>query len=73
VQEEYPLLIALEAERWTLMPITATAEPEGDSSRTQMHASHLASLTIDERLTDLRLRDPNSSKNMVSVPWEDDE
>ena len=68
MQEEYPLLIALEAERWTLMPITATAEPEGDSSRTQMHASHLASLTIDERLTDL-----NSSKNMVSVPWEDDE
>ncbi|MDI3464686.1 MAG: hypothetical protein OJF50_003507 [Nitrospira sp.] len=69
MREEYPLLIALEADRWTLMPRTATAEPGGDSSRTMTHSSRLAALTIDDRLTDIRFRDSNSSKNMVSLPW----
>src|SRR5574337_1051436 len=73
VEEEHPLLIALEAERWTLMPRTAPAEPGVDSSSTKTQSSRLASLIIGDRLTDIRFRDPNSSKNMVSLPWEDAE
>ena len=73
MREEYPLLIALEVDRWTLMPRTAPAEPGVDSSLTKTHSSRLAALTIDGRQTASRLRDPNSSKNMVSLPWEDDE
>src|SRR6185437_11226638 len=73
VREEHPLLIALEADWWTLMPRTAIVEPGVDSSLTRTHSSRLAALTIDERLTDSRFRDPNSSKNMVSLPWEDAE
>jgi hypothetical protein len=55
------------------MPIAATAEPGVDSSITKRHSSRLTSLTFDDRLTDIRFRDPNSSKNMVPLPWEDDE
>jgi len=73
VPEEYPLLIALEAETWTFMPITAPAEPGIESSLTQTPSSRIASLTIDDRLTDIRFRDPNSWKNMASLPWEDAE
>ena len=73
MREEYPLLIALEADRWTLMSIHHTSEPGIESSLTPTHSSQIARLTIDERLTNLRLRDPNLSKHMVSLPWEDAE
>jgi hypothetical protein len=57
------------------MPRTATAEPGIESSHTKMYSPRIASLTIDERLTDLnlRLRDSDSSQNMDSLPWEDAE
>jgi hypothetical protein len=55
------------------MPITAPAEPGGDVRITKTHSSRLAALAIVGRQTASKLRDPNSSKNMVSVPWEDDE
>ncbi|MDI3464692.1 MAG: hypothetical protein OJF50_003513 [Nitrospira sp.] len=73
MREEYPLLIALEADGWTLMPRTATAGPRVDSSSMKAQSSRIASLTIDDLLTDIRFRDSNSSKNMVALPWEDDE
>jgi hypothetical protein len=73
MRAEHPLLIALEAERWTFMPISATAKPGIVSSLTQNHSSQIAALPIDERLTNLRLRGPNSSKNIVSLLWEDAE
>ena len=63
-------MIALEADRWTFMPITATAEPGVDSSITKTQSSRIAALTIDDSLTDIRFRDPNSSKRMFSLPWE---
>jgi hypothetical protein len=55
------------------MPISATAKPGIVSSLTQNHSSQIAALPIDERLTNLRLRGPNSSKNIVSLLWEDAE
>lgn len=56
------------------MPINHTSRT-GDrvESYTDVIVSRIAALTLDERLTNLRLRDPNSSKNMVSLPWEDAE
>lgn len=66
-------MIALEADSWTLMPITATAESGADLSITKTQSSRIASLTIDERLTDIRFRDHKSSNRMVSLPWEGDE
>ena len=50
------------------MPITATAKPGIESSLMQIRSPRIAALTIDDRLTNLRLRDPNSSKNIVSLP-----
>ncbi|BFU92663.1 MAG: hypothetical protein NTAFB01_38500 [Nitrospira sp.] len=44
-----------------------------EGSRVVRSRTRLVSLTIDDRLMESRLRDPNSSKNMVAVPWEDDE
>ena len=73
VPEEHPFLIALEAERWIFMSITAPAEPGIESSLTQMHSSRIAALTNDDRLMNLRLRNPKSSKHMVALPWEDAE
>ncbi len=73
VPEEHHFLIALEADRWTFMSRTAPAEPRIESSLMQTPSSRIAALTIDERLTNLRLHDPNSSKHMVSLPWEDAE
>ncbi len=58
-------MIALEAERWTLMPITATAEPGVGSGVTKTEASRIAPLTIDEILTDIKFRDPNSLKKNI--------
>ncbi len=73
MREEHPLMIALEADSWTLMPITATAEPGVDSSITKTQSSRIASLTIDDLPTDIKFRDPNSSKNMFSLPLEGNE
>jgi hypothetical protein len=66
-------MIALGADMWTLMPIAATGEPGLDSGVTKAQSSRIASLTIDDILTDIRFRDPNSSKRMFSLPWEGDE
>ncbi len=66
-------MIALEADRWALMPIAATAESGADVSIAKTQSSRIASLTIDDRLTDLRFRDHKSSNRMVSLPWEGDE
>lgn len=66
-------MIALEADNWILMPITATAETGVDSSITKTQSSRIALLTIDEIPTDITFRDPNSSKRMFSLPWEGDE
>jgi hypothetical protein len=49
------------------MPITATAEPGVESSLAQTRSSRFTALTNDDRLMDLRLRDPHSSKNMVAL------
>jgi hypothetical protein len=76
MRQEQPLLIALEADRWTLMSIMAPSEPGIEPNLTKTPPSRCAALTIDDRLdisTDLRLRDQNSSKNMVALPWEDAE
>jgi hypothetical protein len=61
-------MIALEADSWILVPITATAEPRVDSTITKTQSSGTASLIIDDLLTDIRFRDPISSKNMLSLP-----
>lgn len=66
-------MVALEADMWTLMSITATAESGVDSSITKMLSSRVASLSIDDILMDIKFRDSNSSKNMFSLPWEGDE
>jgi hypothetical protein len=68
MREEHPLLVALEEDRRTLMPRTATAESGVESNRTQVRSSRIAALTIDEGLTDLRLRNPHSSQHMVALP-----
>ena len=74
MREEHPLLIALEADRWTLMSINHTSQPGIESSRTQTPSSRIAALTNHrERLTNRRWRDPNSSTHMVALPWEDAE
>jgi hypothetical protein len=73
MRDEHPLLIALEADRWIFMPRTAPVEPGIESSLTQTPSSRIAALTIGDRLTNLRLRAKNSSKNMVALPWEDAE
>jgi hypothetical protein len=66
-------MIALEADIWNLMPITATAETGVDSGITKTLSSRIATLTIDEIPTDSKFRDPHSSKRMFSLPWEGDE
>jgi hypothetical protein len=63
-------MIALEADMWTLMPITATGEPGLDSRVMKAQPSRIAPLTIDEIPTDIKFRDQNSSKKMFSLPWE---
>ena len=74
LREEHHLMIALEADIWILMSITATGEPGVDSSAMQTQASRITPLTIDDTLTHIRgYRDPNSSKRMFSLPWEGDE
>ncbi|MDF0652403.1 MAG: hypothetical protein P0121_13150 [Nitrospira sp.] len=40
------------------MPRTATVEPRVDSSLTKTPLSRLASLAVDDRLTEIRFRDP---------------
>ena len=66
-------MIALEADMWTLMPITATGEPWVDSGIMKTKPSRIAPLTIDEIPTDIKFRDPYSSRSMFSLPWEGDE
>jgi hypothetical protein len=72
MRAEHPLLIALEAERWTLMSMYHTSRT-GD--RVESHADAL----VSDRLADRRETDesqiarPHSSKHMVSLPWEDAE
>jgi hypothetical protein len=73
MREEHPLMIALEADSWTSMPITATAEQWGDLSITNTQSSRAASVTIDDLPTDIKFLDPNSSKNMFSLPLEGNE
>jgi hypothetical protein len=63
-------MIALEADMWTLMPITATGEPGVDSRVMKAQPSRIAPLSIDEIPTDIKFRDPDSSKRMFSLPWE---
>jgi hypothetical protein len=63
-------VIALEVDVWILMPIAATGEPGIDSGTTKTQSSRIAPLTIDDILTDIRYREPNSSKSMFSLPWE---
>ena len=52
------------------MPIAAIAEPGVDSSIRKTQSSRIGALTIDDIPTDIRFLDPNSSKNMFSLPWE---
>lgn len=47
MREEHPLMIALEADSWTLMPITATAEPGG-------RFEYNENVIVSYRLTDHR-------------------
>ena len=61
-------MIALEADIGTLMPITATGEPGLNSSVTKAKPSRIAPLTVDEIPTDIKFRDPHSSKSMFSLP-----
>ncbi|NGZ97822.1 MAG: hypothetical protein CV089_17160 [Nitrospira sp. WS110] len=68
MRQEHPLVIALEADTWTLMPITATGEPGFDSGVTKTKLSRIAPLTIDEISTDMKFYDPHSSKSMFSLP-----
>ena len=73
MREAHPLLSALEADRWILMSRNQTRRAGVELSLIQTGSSRVASLTIDDRLTNLRVRDPNSSQNMVALPWEDAE
>ena len=74
MREEHHLMIALEADIWILMSITATGESGVDSSAMKTKTSRIAPLTIDDTLTHIRgYHDPNSSKRMFSLPWENDE
>jgi hypothetical protein len=66
-------MIALEADSWTLMPITATAEPWADLSITKTQSSRVTSVTTDDLPTDIKFGDQNSSKNMFSLPLEGNE
>jgi hypothetical protein len=69
MREEYPLLIALRGGWVDAYAKTATAE-----SGVESHEGALVSpCGTDHRMTDLRLRDPHSSKNMVALSLEDDE
>ncbi|MDK2742573.1 MAG: hypothetical protein H8K03_07785 [Nitrospira sp.] len=70
MREEYPLLIALGGGS---MEVHAKHRNRRSGSRVVRRRTRLAALTNDDRLMDLRLRDPNSSKNMVALPWEDAE
>lgn len=51
MRQEYSLMIALEVDIWTFMPITATAEPGVDSSTVKMQSSRI-SLADHRRYTD---------------------
>lgn len=53
------------------MSITTPAVPGSESSLTQTHSSR--ALINDDRLMDLRFRNPNSSQHLVALPWEDAE
>jgi hypothetical protein len=55
------------------MEVHAKHRNRRSGSRVVRRRTRLAALTNDDRLMDLRLRDPNSSKNMVALPWEDAE
>ena len=66
-------MIALEADSWTFMPITATAEPWGDLSITKTQSSRVASVTIDDLPTDIKFGDQNSSTSMFSLSLEGNE
>ena len=73
MREEHPLLIALEAERRTRMSRNYTSRT-GD--RVESYADAIVSdrrADFDDRLTNRRWRDPNSSTHMVALPWEDAE
>ena len=63
-------MIALEADSWTSMPITATAELWGNVSITKAQSSRVAAVTIDDLPTDIKFGDLHSPKNMFSLPWE---
>jgi len=58
-------MIALEADSWTLMPITATAEPWGDVSITKTQSSRVASVTIDDLPTDIKIWRPKFVEGYV--------
>lgn len=73
MREEHPRMIALEAEIWTFMRLTAAAEPGIGFGGTPTKAPCIGPLTIDEIPADLTSRDPHSSKTMFSLPWEGDE
>ncbi|TKB59758.1 MAG: hypothetical protein E8D48_14465 [Nitrospira sp.] len=73
MREEHPLLIALEADRWTLMSRNYT-------SRTGDRVESYADAIVSDRLTDHRreidkspIAHSNSSTHMVALPWEDAE
>ncbi len=66
-------MIALEADIWTLMPLTATGESGFDSGIMKTKPFRIAPLTIDEIPTAIKFREPHSSKSMFSLPWEGDE
>ncbi|MGC4096062.1 MAG: hypothetical protein QM706_03010 [Nitrospira sp.] len=70
MREEYPLLIAL---RGGWVDAHAKNHNRRTGGRVIRRGSRLAALTIDDRLMDFKLRDPNSSKNMVALSLEDDE
>ena len=55
MREEHPLLIALEADRRIFMPRIATAKPRDVSSLRQIPSFWIATLTVDDRLTDLQI------------------
>jgi len=66
-------MIALEADSWTLMPITATAEPWADLSITKTQLFRVTSVPTDDLPTDIKFGDQNSSMNMFSLPLEGNE
>jgi hypothetical protein len=68
MREEHPLMIALAADMWNLMPIIATVELGIDSGATKTQAPRIAPLIIGEIPTDIEFRDPHSSKKMFSLP-----